>query len=330
MIRIEVGPDDLAASRFAVAPMVELEHLLRKLDRPHSRTPMGGAIRASRWAQRYAPLRRSLDARVLRALRPTGWGVDFTAPPPSHGMANTPAHDLAAVRATPPAIARAQIRRALEFTGPVDDDVHAVLHRRRVSDWVAGALERMWDALVAPDWPQLLAIVERDVLHRADRLAGGGWADALDGLHRGLRWRDGAVLISGQLDQIAKLDGRGLVFVPSVFQHPGLATYLDPPWQPAIVYPARGSAALWETHRGTPAALARLLGSSRADLLLRLDTPASTTQLVRTSGYALGAVGDHLRVLREAGLVAGARTGRSVIYRRTPIGDAVVAGASDD
>src|SRR5579875_2778318 len=291
---------------------------------------MGGAIRASRWAKRYAPLRRSLDARVLRALRPTGWGVDFTAPPPLAGMANTPADDLAAVRATPPTIARAQIRRALALTGPVDADVQAVLRRRDVARWVGDALARMWDALVAPDWPQLLAIVERDVLHRADRLTRGGWAAALDGLHPGLHWRDGSVFINDRQDWVSKLDGRGLVFVPAVFQHPGLATYLEPPWQPAIVYPARGSAALWEPQPTTPAALARLLGSTRAELLLRLDIPASTTQLVRTTGYALGAVGDHLRVLRDAGLVAGARTGRSVVYRRTPIGDAVVAGAAQD
>ena len=45
--------------------------------------------------------------------------------------------------------------------------------------------------------------------------------------------------------------------------------------------------------------------------------PASTTQLVRTSGHTLGAVGDHLRVLRDAGLVTRARHGRSVVYRRS-------------
>jgi len=115
-----------------------------------------------------------------------------------------------------------------------------------------------------------------------------------------------------------------------VFMHPGLATYTEPPWQPAIVYPARGSAALWEPRTTTPDALARLLGGSRADLLLRLETPASTTQLVRSTGHTLGAVGDHLRVLREAGLVTRARAGRSVAYRRTPTGDAVVAGATGD
>jgi DNA-binding transcriptional ArsR family regulator len=245
-------------------------------------------------------------------------------------MANTPERDLAVVRATPASVARAQVRRALELVGPVESDVRAVLARRDMVDRVADALELMWRALVAPDWPQLLAIAERDVLHRADRLTRGGWAAALDGLHRGLQWRDGAVVITGRPDERARLDGRGLVFVPSVFLHPWLATYLDPPWQPTVIYPARGSAALWESRATTPAALAGLLGSSRAALLLQLDAPASTSQLVATTGYALGAVGDHLRVLREAGLVARARAGRSVIYRRTPVGDAVVAGAATD
>ena len=40
------------------------------------------------------------------------------------------------------------------------------------------------------------------------------------------------------------------------------------------------------------------------------------------------AISRHLRVLREAGLVSRARRGRSVVYRRTPIGDAVAAGAA--
>jgi hypothetical protein len=327
MLRIVVGPDDLAASRFAISPMGELESLLRKLHGPRSRTPSGAAIRGSRWAHRYAPVRFTLDARVLAALRPSGWGPDVTTPPPS-GMAQGPADDLAVIRATSPAIARDQIDRALVMTGPVDDDVRAVLDRRDVTAWLADALERMWLLLVAPDWPQLLAIAERDVLHRADRLVRSGWSEALDGLHPSLRWADGAVEILGRPDETSPLDGRGLMFVPSVFMHPNLATYTEPPWQPAVVYPARGSAALWETESTTLPALARLLGPSRADVLVQLESPASTTQLVRVTGHTLGAVGDHLRVLREAGLVAKARQGRSVVYRRTPIGDALVGGAS--
>ncbi len=328
MARFEVGPEDLAASRFAISPMAELEFLLRRLDRPLSRSATGRSFRTSRWAQRYDLIRHDLDARVLRALRPqSSWGVDMTAPPPT-GMARTPEDDLAAVRATPLPVARSQIRRALALGGPVDDDVRSVLESRDVTSRLAAALERHWQVLIAPDWPLLLAIVERDVLHRADRLVRGGWSAALEDLHARVRWRDGAVVVTDQADTSIQLDGRGLMFVPSVFLHPGTATYTEPPWHPTIVYPARGSAALWEPEVTASPGLARLLGRARAELLLRLDTPASTTQLVSLTGQTLGAVGDHLRVLREAGLVSRARSGRSVVYRRTPVGDALAAVGS--
>ncbi|MEO3890795.1 helix-turn-helix domain-containing protein [Nonomuraea sp. B5E05] len=51
--------------------------------------------------------------------------------------------------------------------------------------------------------------------------------------------------------------------------------------------------------------------------------PATTTQLVRQLGLSLGAVGGHLAVLRESGLVTRTRTGRSVHYERTPLGESL-------
>ncbi|MEU6090965.1 winged helix-turn-helix domain-containing protein [Streptomyces sp. NPDC047085] len=103
------------------------------------------------------------------------------------------------------------------------------------------------------------------------------------------------------------------------------------PWPKALVYPARGTATLWE--RTAPsldvrATLAALLGRSRARLLTELATPASTTQLSRSLGMAPGAVGDHLAVLRASGLLARARAGRAVPYRRTALGDAQIEGAA--
>lgn len=326
MLRIEVGPDDLAASRFAVAPLAELEHLLRKLDR--GGTQAGVAVSRSRWGRRASEVRDDLRSRALRVLRPAGWGLDVTAPPPALGLANTVADDLAAVSATAPALARAQFQRALDLASDPARDVVEFLTGRGALARVADALAWSWDLLVAPDWPQLLAITERDVLYRADRLARGGWSAALDGLHPTLRWEDGAVVARQRPTATAQLDGRGLLFVPSVFLHPHLAVYVDPPWQPTVMYPARGSAALWQENVATPAALARLLGAARADLLQRLEFPASTTHLVRATGYSLGTVGDHLKVLRDAGFVERGRAGRSVVYRRTPVGDAVVAGSS--
>lgn len=61
----------------------------------------------------------------------------------------------------------------------------------------------------------------------------------------------------------------------------------------------------------------------RVTLLRALAHPASTSRLVATPGMSLGAVGDHLAVPRDAGLVTGTRTGRSVLYLGTPLGDAL-------
>lgn len=63
---------------------------------------------------------------------------------------------------------------------------------------------------------------------------------------------------------------------------------------------------------------------------MTLEAPASTSQLASTLGLAIGAVGNHLAVLRDSGFVDRAGSGRSVLYRRTPLGDAVVAQGVDE
>jgi len=165
-------------------------------------------------------------------------------------------------------------------------------------------------------------------VYRAGQLASRGWAAALTDLHADLYWRQGRIELGRwTADDDADLGGRGLLFIPSVFIWPRLALSLDPPWPPVLIYPARGVSALWEQpgRTGPGTALHRLLGASRAAILLALEDPASTSQLAATLGQSLGGTGDHLAVLREAGLVARARSGRTVLYRRTPVGDALAA-----
>ena len=192
---------------------------------------------------------------------------------------------------------------------------------------LADVLQRAWTTLLAPDWPRLRVICERDVLYRSAELGRAGWAAAFAGLPH-VQWRDGGIEIARlQVPGPIAVAGAGLLLVPSVFVWPGVAAHFEKPWPAAIIYAARGVGGLWESAPPTPEALAALIGRARARLLESLAEPASTTQLARALDLAPGAVGDHLAVLLRAGLLDRARSGRSVLYRRTPLGDALAAAA---
>ncbi|TQS45361.1 DUF5937 family protein [Cryptosporangium phraense] len=326
MIRIELTADDLLRSRFALSPTFELDGLLRALSGlSRVRLPTGLAARAR---PVYRRLLAETDLPAILALQSAHRGANFLAPPP-RTLAQTWDDELEAVRAAPPDAVRADIEECLARRPARAPAVLAVLGADDVQDRLARTLDRAWRELLAPEWLRLRAICERDVLHRAGRLGRAGWAAAFEDLHRQVRWKDGGLEIVRRSGgrQVVTADGRGLLLVPSVFVWPGVAVHTDDPWPRALVYPTRGSAALWHHAPPSPEALGDLLGRSRAQLLTALDEPASTTQLAHGLGLALGAVGDHLAVLRRAGLVDRARSGRSVLYRRTPLAEALLAGA---
>ena len=327
-LRIEVGNEDLTTSRFAVSPLWELTHALRLLAGPpgHPDVPVlrPWLVRAR---DRYRELARATDVGVVLALQPPRWGADFLAPVPA-SVHTTIGELLDQVRSTPPGQVRREVAEALRRQPRADPRIERILAGDGAAGYVADVLAAAWQTLLEPEWRTLRAVLERDVVYRAGQLASKGWAAALDGLHADLAWRPGRIeLTRWQADETAGLGGRGLLFIPSVFVWPRLALSLEPPWPPALIYPARGVSALWEQpgRTGPGTALHRLLGSSRAAILLALEDPASTTQLAATLGYSVGGTGDHVAVLREAGLITRARSGRSVLYRRTPVGDALAA-----
>jgi len=344
-LRIEVGNEDLTRSRFALSPLWELTHALRVLANPPGEPVLRPWLVRAR--DRYRTLTREADIAVILALNPPGWGADFLAPVPS-GVSTTIGDLLDQVRSTPAEQAHHEVAQALRRQPRVDARIRRILTGDGVAGYVADVLAAAWQALLEPEWRTLRAILERDVVYRAGQLASRGWVAALGDLHPDLSWEQGRIVLSrmpGDVDEA--LGGRGLLFVPSVFIWPKLALGLDPPWPPALIYPARGVAALWEQPGRAAAgrapvgraaagravsggarpgtALDRLLGPTRAAVLIALEEPASTTQLVAALGQSLGGIGDHLAVLREAGLISRARSGRSVLYRRTPVGDALAA-----
>ncbi|MCX4399669.1 MULTISPECIES: helix-turn-helix transcriptional regulator [unclassified Streptomyces] len=326
MLRFEVSVEDLLRSRFALSPAMDLCLLLRSLagqDRPLPRA----------WAARLMPaferLRRESELNAVLALHtPRGGGPNFVAPPP-RGLNQTWAADLARIRATPLEAARHEI--ATNATGPSarDPRVRAVLDSTDAVSRIAEAMDQAWHELLATDWPQLRAICERDVVHRVGVIGEHGWATTIESLHPSIAWQAGGIEI-GHFPQVGtvRLAGDGLLLIPSVFVA-NIGAHLEDPWPRTLVYRARGTAALWGEQETAPRpdALTALVGRSRARLLVALDAPASTSHLARSLAMAPGAVGDHLAILRGAALLVRARAGRSVLYRRTPLGEALVAGS---
>lgn len=329
MVRFEVTADDLAASRFAVSPLWELENVLRLLFHGTRHASTTAWIRAAR--PRFTALRRRLPRLAVLGVLTSGrsYGPDFLCPAPS-GLADDVRGQLAEVRATPLRVVREEVELLSRDTSTPAPDVAALLRRADLTSIVADLLAECWEVLVAPDWPLLRAVLERDVVHRAGSLTTHGWSGALADLHPHVRWRDGGIEIGRAAADHHELAGRGLLLVPSVFLWPRVAVSTGSSgWPPYLAYPARGVGAVLAPEREASGGqgLAELLGRNRARLLLALESPSSTSQLVRSLGLSLGGAGDHLRVLRAAGLVDRSRQGRSVLYRRTPLGDALVAGA---
>ena len=324
---IKLGESGLASCSYAISPLIETHTALRLL----SGVDPAGAIRpwVERRRARLVELRRAEPkvGALIAMFRKGGYNADFLLPPPI-GPHSSFADELAGLRATPLALARAEID--LTFPGrpsPGPGRPNPGPGRRKpgildgpdVVDALADAFEMAWHTLIEPEWPRLRAVLERDIVQRAGRLAAYGWASALDQLNPRVTWAGGGIKIRVSDPDVYEVKGQGLMFTPSIFSD--LIVRSKPPQPFTIVYRARGIADLL----GPPVAphddaLGPLLGAGRAAVLRALAAPATTSQLVAQLGVGLGTVGGHLAVLHAAGLVSRTRTGRSVTYAATDLG----------
>ncbi|GAB3185118.1 ArsR family transcriptional regulator [Micromonospora palomenae] len=312
----QVPSDLLARSRFTVSPMVDTTAALRTLYNP--RTPWQRA-----WREPHTEaFRRMLAARpVARALLPASfnprWTADFFTIAPS-----SPEPTFAAELTAVARLSDEQIRADLRATRP--EPLAAELLADGLAGQVVELLDWVWTQTVEPEWPERERRLRADIVARTAALSAGGWAGVFADLNRDMRWLGGGRLqINDYLEPPLSLDeAEELFFLPAHCRR-GWVVW-DKPTRFGMVYPARGI--LVDPTSPAPDGLVRLIGANRANILARLDTPLSTTQLVVVTGLSLGTVSDHLRVLLDAGAVSKRRSGREVLYWRTPLGTALAAG----
>jgi DNA-binding transcriptional ArsR family regulator len=313
----QLNADTLAGSRFVISPLAETTASLMVLARGIASNP---GEQAWLTAHRPAYLRQLADdpitARLIRAALGRRWIADFLTPTPSADGEEAFEDEVAQIRATPAGDARADL--AVSLAGPLP----AELFRSDLPERTAGLLEWVWAETVRPYWPRRRRILQADVLARMSQVGQGGWVAALNDMRPGMRWLgDSRLQINAYAYPPREISGAQLLFVP-VTARQGWASWAEPD-RYAVVYPCSG--VLADADRvPVPEALAALLGPVRASILVRLDTPKSTTQLVALTGQGLGSVGRHLKILLGAGLVQRRRAGRSVLYSRTAAGQVLI------
>jgi DNA-binding transcriptional ArsR family regulator len=319
MIEYKFAAEDLARTRFAISPLWETAAAIRAL-----RNPSVGSLHLP-WVKRIRPHLKDMDLSLPLALLPRrGYIADFLTPPPISPLMGFE-DELEIIRATSTDLVRHDVTLLIEDGSPRAtlqpflDDPEVTVQR------LADSLEQFWTVALEADWPRVQSLLEADILYRSRRLTEGGLDLLFSDLHGEVSW-DGEILAIQCTCAVPDLDlgGRGLVLVPSVFSPHKTSAMTEEPWQPTLIYPARGVALLWEEAAPAPEALSKVLGKSRAALLADLGAPRTTTDLALRLDMTPGGVSQHLAALKESGFVTARRNGRTVLYCRSELADQLV------
>ncbi|SFR70007.1 Helix-turn-helix domain-containing protein [Agromyces sp. CF514] len=318
MLRYVLNEDDVGAVRFALSPLCELGLSLRAIREP-ARFPLQLG-----WLRRTEEARERLDMHVLGALIDERmWTPDFLNPRPASPLTRLE-DEFRALAATPPDVFRSDLVAVHGHVPEVFAGSTSQALRR-----IIRALSQLWETCFEPYWPRMRAVLEADVVYRGRQIAQAGVASMLNGLSPRIAYDHGVVSVrlADPKDRTLAIDGNGLTLMPTMFTRRASAPIGDGP--PMILYSARGQGALWEAEPvANPAAVAAVLGETRASLLAALGDPASSTELGVRFGVTASAVNQHLRVLRDAGLLVSTRYGRSVLYLRSELGSALLESRS--
>ncbi|CAM5701146.1 ArsR family transcriptional regulator [Streptomyces badius] len=241
--QLHFSESDLLRCRFALSPLFETQEAVRTLARRHRH---GYHLP---WLRRIRAAAAALDLEPLWLLMPDGGhNPDFICPPPIGPFA-TFDEEIAGVRAVDPEVAWADMALALaERPGARE----SATGRRLLADparavhELADLLEQVWRTLIEPYWPRLRALLEADIAYHSRRLADSGLEGLLGEMSTQLSWNGSTLTVKGTRgDHHQVLGGQGLVLMPSVLVWPEVVGGHLEPWQPGLIYPARGIGGLW-------------------------------------------------------------------------------------
>jgi len=139
--------------------------------------------------------------------------------------------------------------------------------------------------------------------------------ELFEDMHTDISYRQGRLTIHTDSYWDGKKRRRGILLVPSIFSSPDVFLTVRPPWQPTIVFTARGIADLWsDSARTSPDSLKMLVGTSRANVMTRLYKPQTTVEVASALGVSPAAASEQMTKLWRAGVLERTRIGQRVFY----------------
>ncbi|SDM45485.1 ArsR/SmtB family transcription factor [Microbacterium azadirachtae] len=323
-VDFHLTPGDIQAVRFGISPGHELAHAVRVLLRPEQYPLAWGWLKNVR--DRLPGDAFGVLAHVIGA---DGYMPDFVTTTARWDLG--PDDELAALREAPLAgmrvdlgkmVVRSSGRRQEALRRMQDDPA-------RARAMIADAWAEVWEAAMAPVWPQLERILRSDIAVRSRTIATEGLAAMASGIHPQVSWGDGSVRVRlRRHSEDVDCRGGGLVLVPSVMSSWGCMVITEPPAQPTLFYPARGVTAGWAADaEDLVRALEALIGPVRAGILLTAHVARTTSRVAAEAGIAVSTASHHLTVLRDAGLIVSTRDGARMMHLRAPLGEALVGAA---
>jgi DNA-binding transcriptional ArsR family regulator len=170
---------------------------------------------------------------------------------------------------------------------------------------LADALTAYWQLAFEPHWPRMRATLDADVEYRAGSLAAEGVIATLNRCGPGVR---------ADLTSVTA----PLFVTPSLFTLSSSTPLGDS--DPMVMYRAANQRSMWTDAADLPIT-SSVLSARRLRYLRALGNGQSTTALAARFGVSASAANQALRAMMAQGLVRARRSGRAVIYERTPLED---------
>ena len=328
VIKIKANRDDLHHLRFAYSPLAELSISYRVLTRhsPVYRPPYES------WLEQTQRALYGVELPYMDALMTAcGYVPDFLTPTPQR-MGLSLEEELDLLAEVPDSVIRKNVNLLIELSGPSEMRQNYLAYPREMLLCLIEELRFYWQRALAPHYPQMLAVLEGDVLYRARQLAVEGPAVMLADLHPSLILKERHLQIDKDIPMPdiypgheTALQGHGLQLMPSIFSDRKLHWQFAPEWQPMLMYGVRGMGMWQQQPPDRNYSLELTLGEGRARVLQALIHPASTGELAHRLQLSAGGVSQHLSRLHEAGLVESHRSGKHVFYQLTQRGADLLA-----